>query len=81
MRLYSESDRVFLLRCWRENNDLDNSRAHWRFSLEEVSPQRGRRGFVALAELLAFLRREFEEAHPPAGAPPREVEHTDASES
>ena len=56
----SRSDRVFLLRCWQENGDLaDSDRVRWRFLLEEVAPQRGRQGFVALDDLLAFLRQEF----------------------
>jgi len=59
-RLHPRSDRVFLLRCWQESGDLgDNEQMRWRFSLEEVSPQRWRQGFVALEDLLAFLRREF----------------------
>lgn len=65
MRSSPRPDRVFLLRCWQENGDLaDGGRTHWRFSLEEVSPQRGRKGFVALEDLLAFLRREFGDIPP-----------------
>lgn len=65
MRPHSRYDRVFLLRCWQENGDLANSsRTHWCFLLEEVAPQRGRKGFVTLEDLLTFLRREFD---PPAG--------------
>ncbi len=52
--------RVFLLRCWQENSDLANHRLHWRFLIESISPQRERRGFIALDDLLAFLRQEFE---------------------
>jgi len=60
------SNRVFLLRCWQENGDLgDDERTRWRFLLEEVAPQRGRKGFVALDDLLAFLRQEFEGNAPP----------------
>jgi len=60
MHQTSRSDRVFLLRCWQENGDPeDDERTRWRFLLEEVAPQRGRQGFVALDDLLAFLRREF----------------------
>jgi len=61
MHQTSRSDRVFLLRCWQENGDLaDSDRVRWRFLLEEVTPQRGRKGFVALEDLLAFLRQEFD---------------------
>ncbi len=62
MRFFPQHHRVFLLRCWKENVTLmDSNQARWRFSLEEVSPQRWRKGFVALKDLFAFLRKEFDD--------------------
>ena len=59
--LRQQTDRAFLLRCWRENSDMGT---RWHFLLEEVAPQRERQGFVALEDLVAFLRREFGDVWP-----------------
>jgi hypothetical protein len=50
----ADTDRAYLLRCWREG-------ATWRFSLEPVSPQSRRRGFATLEAMCAFLRDEFQQ--------------------
>jgi hypothetical protein len=52
-------NRAYLLRCWREGEHRSGGTPHWRFSLEEVLPGRGRRGFVDLVSLIAFLRASF----------------------
>jgi hypothetical protein len=62
-------NRAYLLRCWREGEGMPGGRPHWRFSLEEVLPGRGRRGFADLASLVAFLRARFAPAET-GGAPP-----------
>ncbi|MEJ5199546.1 MAG: hypothetical protein WHX53_11535 [Anaerolineae bacterium] len=48
----ADTDRAYLLRCWREG-------ATWRFSLEPVRPRAQRRGFATLEAIFAFLQQEF----------------------
>ena len=52
-------NRAYLLRCWREEGASPNGQPRWRFSLEEVLPQRQRRGFGSLEALFAFLQAEL----------------------
>jgi hypothetical protein len=55
----SHPHRAYLLRCWREGEALAGQEPFWRFSLEEVVPERRRKGFSSLEALLAFLRAEL----------------------
>ena len=48
--------RAYLLRCWWERTTLGPL---WRFSVEEVSGERRRRGFRSLEALVAFIRGEL----------------------
>jgi hypothetical protein len=51
--------RAYLLRLWQERAATPACPAVWRFSLEEVGAGQ-RRGFSALAELMAFLQAQME---------------------
>jgi len=46
------SDQAYLLRCWQENGQ-------WRFSVETIGPQRQRRGFSSLENVVDFLRSQL----------------------
>ncbi len=60
------SDQAYLLRCWQENG-------HWRFSLETVGPQRERRGFRSLEDLVAYLRSQLSSHDETPASPPLPV--------
>ena len=52
--------RAYLLRCWREGEEVPGKAPRWRFSVEEVLPGRHpKRGFSNLEALLAFLQSEL----------------------
>ena len=51
--------RAYLLRCWQEGESARGEEPNWRFLIEEISPERRRRGFSRLEELVAFLRAEL----------------------
>ncbi len=50
--------RAYILRCWREDAAPGRRRA-WRFSLEQVSPERYRQGFASLEMLVDFLKAQL----------------------
>jgi P pilus assembly chaperone PapD len=52
--------RAYLLRCWREGEAASDREPLWRFSVEEILPERRRKGFNNLEALIAFLRAELE---------------------
>ena len=56
MQLY----RAFLLRCW--STQTEEALGTWRFSLEEVGPERQRLGFASLEALMAYLSNELGDA-------------------
>jgi len=51
--------RAYLLRCWQEGEAAPGKEPLWRFSVEEILPERRRKGFSSLEALVAFLRAEF----------------------
>jgi hypothetical protein len=51
--------RAYLVRCWCEQHSATVGESSWRFSVEEIVPQRRRRGFGSLDALIAFLRAEL----------------------
>ena len=51
--------RAYLLRCWREGEEVPGEAPHWRFSVEEILKERRRQGFDSLAALIAFLKAEL----------------------
>ena len=51
--------RAYLVRCWCEQPSAYVGESFWRFSVEEIVPQRRRRGFGSLDALIAFLRAEL----------------------
>jgi len=55
---WERQQRAYLLRCWWERTSLGPL---WRFSVEEVSGERRRRGFRSLEALVAFIRGELRE--------------------
>ena len=55
----SHPHRAYLLRCWREGEAAAGQEPVWRFSVEEIVPERRRKGFSSLEALLAFLRAEL----------------------
>ena len=56
MQLY----RAFLLRCW--STQTEEALGPWRFSLEEVGPERQRMGFASLEALMAYISSELNDA-------------------
>ncbi|MEA2008864.1 MAG: hypothetical protein U9O54_07065 [Chloroflexota bacterium] len=48
---------AYILRFWKENEDLEK----WRFSLEDVSGERSRRGFKNFEEMMNFLRSQVDD--------------------
>lgn len=54
--------RAYLLRCWQEGRVLRSDDIRWRYSLEQVLPERSRRGFDDLESLAAFLQGETSRA-------------------
>jgi hypothetical protein len=60
------SDQAFLLRCWQDNGQ-------WRFSLETIGPQRQRRGFRSLEDLVAYLRSQLSSHDETPASPPLPV--------
>lgn len=50
--------RAYILRCWREDAKTGDEGA-WRFSLEEVAPERRRRGFSSLKKLFDYLKAQL----------------------
>jgi hypothetical protein len=53
--------RAYLLRCWQEGRALRSDELRWRYSLEQVLPERTRQGFDDLESLVAFLRGELKD--------------------
>ncbi len=51
--------RAFLLRCWSAQAPSADPPLTWRFSLEEVGPERHPLGFASLEALVAYLRSEL----------------------
>jgi hypothetical protein len=51
--------RAYLLRCWQEGEAAPGEEPLWRFSVEEISNERRRKGFTSLGALIAFLRAEL----------------------
>ncbi len=49
---------AYILRCWREDGAPGGGPA-WRFSLEQISPQRCRQGFTNLERLIDYLKAEL----------------------
>ncbi len=47
--------RAFMMRCWKEEDDLPHDTPLWRFSLEEVGIDGPRKGFTSLKALTAYL--------------------------
>jgi hypothetical protein len=56
----SHPNRAYLLRCWQEGEAAAGQEPLWRFSVEEIVPERRRKGFTSLEALLAFLRAELD---------------------
>lgn len=54
----SRSYRAYLIRCWQDRSGFDEEPS-WRFSVEEILPERRRRGFGNLEALVAFLQAEL----------------------
>jgi hypothetical protein len=52
-------DRAYLLRCWQAGESICDGEQAWRFSVEEILPERRTRGFASLEALITFLRGEF----------------------
>lgn len=52
--------RAYLLRCWQEGEAASGKEPPWRFSVEEILPERRRKGFSSLEALVAFLRAELD---------------------
>lgn len=54
-----QSYRAFLLRCWPAQATSPDAPTAWRFSLEEVGPERQPLGFVSLEALMTYLSTEL----------------------
>ena len=54
----SSSYHAYLIRCWRDKSGSDEEHP-WRFSVEEILPERRRKGFSRLEALFAFLQAEL----------------------
>lgn len=52
-----EPQRAYLLRCWQEN--IPDEGADWRFSMEQVFPDRSRKSLVGFEALVTFLQTEL----------------------
>jgi hypothetical protein len=53
--------RAYLVRCWQERESADDGERPWRFLVEEIWPERRKRGFSSQDALIAFLRAELAE--------------------
>lgn len=51
--------RVYLLRCWKERSQKDQTHPGWRFAIEDATT-RQRHGFSDLNSLAAFLQRNLD---------------------
>jgi hypothetical protein len=51
--------RAYLLRCWQGGESGCDAERPWRFSVEEIWPERRKRGLGNLEALFAFLRDEL----------------------
>ncbi len=51
--------RAFLLRCWSAHAASSDTAITWRFSLEEVGPERQVLAFASLEALTAYLGGEL----------------------
>ena len=48
-------DYAFILRCWPEPDDSSGDAAVWRFSLNQIYPQKRINGFANLDAIMAYL--------------------------
>lgn len=61
--------RVFLLRCWLEEDAAPDHRPHWRFMIQQVAEEPTRQGFGCLADLMRHLELTLAaDISPPQGA-------------
>ena len=51
--------RVYLMRCWRDNEATDRDKAAWQFWVEVIAPERRQKRFVSLDDLIAFIRADL----------------------
>ena len=58
---WMQAYRAFLLRCWPAQVTSPDTPTAWRFSLEEVGPERQPLGFVGLEALMTYLNAELSE--------------------
>jgi hypothetical protein len=63
--------RAYLLRCWQEGEAAPGKEPLWRFSVEEISNERRRKGFSSLGALIAFLQAELAGSEEPSDDEPR----------
>lgn len=56
---WMQSYRAFLLRCWPAQATSPDAPTAWRFSLEEVGPERQPLGFVSLEALMTYISTEL----------------------
>ena len=63
--------RAYLLRCWQEGEAAPGKEPLWRFSVEEISNERRRKGFSSLGALIAFLQAELASGEEPSDDEPR----------
>ncbi|MFN8474499.1 MAG: hypothetical protein U0822_20070 [Anaerolineae bacterium] len=74
-----QSYRAFLLRCWPAQAKSAETPTAWRFSLEEVGPERHPLGFVSLEALVNYLNAELNEGQEICASQARDRAATDDS--